>query len=55
MLEQHPEILIVGSGAMGALFGAILFANGRNVVLYDTAHEHFPSLQAHSLQITGSG
>ena len=55
MPEQHPEILIVGSGAMGALFGAILFENGRNVVLYDTDHKHIQAIQKNGLQIKGFG
>ena len=33
---NQPEILIVGAGGMGALFGSILHENGLKVVLYDT-------------------
>ena len=40
MSKQDPEILIVGAGAMGALFGSILFEKGRDVVLYDTDTAH---------------
>ena len=55
MPEQNPEILIVGAGAMGALFGAILFENGKNVVLYDMNNEHIQSIQENGLQIEGFG
>ena len=55
MPEQDPEILIVGAGAMGALFGAILFENGRDVVLYDTNPEHVQAIQENGLKIEGFG
>ena len=41
---NQPEILIVGAGGMGALFGSILHENGLEVVLYDINTEHILSL-----------
>jgi len=55
MSEKHPEIVIVGSGAMGALFGSILFENGRKVILYDINSEHVQAIQQNGLQIEGYG
>ena len=37
---NQPEILIVGAGGMGALFGSILHENGLKVVLYDLSLIH---------------
>ena len=55
MSKQDPEILIVGAGAMGALFGSILFEKGRDVVLYDTDTAHIKVIQENGLKIEGFG
>ena len=55
MSKQDPEILIVGAGAMGALFGSILFEKGRDVVLYDTDTAHIKAIQENGLKIEGFG
>ena len=48
---NQPEILIVGAGGMGALFGSILHENGMKVVLYDTNTEHISAIQQAGLKI----
>ena len=52
---NQPEILIVGAGGMGALFGSILRENGLKVVLYDTNTEHISAIQQAGLKIEGYG
>ena len=52
---NQPEILIVGAGGMGALFGSILHENGLKVVLYDTNTEHIRAIQQVGLKIEGYG
>ena len=52
---NQPEILIVGAGGMGALFGSILHENGLKVVLYDTNTEHIRAIQQAGLKIEGYG
>ena len=52
---NQPEILIVGAGGMGALFGSILHENGLDVVLYDTNTEHIRAIQQAGLKIEGYG
>ena len=39
-MSLKADVLIVGAGGMGALFGSILQAGGLEVVLQDTNHEH---------------
>ena len=52
---NQTEILIVGAGGMGALFGSILHENGLKVVLYDTNTEHIRTIQQAGLKIEGYG
>ena len=52
---NQPEILILGAGGMGALFGSILHENGLDVVLYDTNTEHIRAIQQAGLKIEGHG
>ena len=52
---NQPEILIVGAGGMGALFGSILHEKGLEVVLYDTNTEHISAIQQAGLKIEGYG
>jgi 2-dehydropantoate 2-reductase len=47
------RIVIVGSGAMGALFGARFSATGHHVTLYDTWQEHVDAINRNGLSIEG--
>lgn len=52
---ETPEILIVGAGGMGALFGAILQSGGLKISLYDTDMDHVGAMNRNGLEITGFG
>ncbi|MGH9176899.1 MAG: ketopantoate reductase family protein, partial [Vicinamibacterales bacterium] len=45
------RIVVVGSGAMGALFGAKLSTTGNDVLLYDTWSEHVAAIERLGLSI----
>lgn len=46
---------IVGAGAMGSLFGALLSEAGNDVSLYDVWQEHVDAINANGLQIEREG
>jgi len=48
------HIVVIGSGAMGGLFGARLSAAGHDVVLFDIWEEHVSAIQDHGLIIEGA-
>ena len=50
MSFDHPRIMIVGAGGMGALFGAILREGGLAVTLYDPNADHIRAIQLNDLQ-----
>ena len=54
-MPLKADVLIVGAGGMGALFGSILQAGGLEVVLQDTNLEHVEAIQRDGLQIKGYG
>ena len=54
MFEQ-PEIVVLGAGGMGALFGAILHEGGLAVTLYDTNEDHVDAIRRSGLAIEGFG
>ena len=45
------KISIIGSGAMGSLFGGRLALAGQDVVLYDIYKEHVDAINASGLSI----
>lgn len=47
------RIVVIGSGAMGGLFGAKLAATGNDVLLYDTWSEHVAAVERLGLSIEG--
>jgi len=47
------EVLIIGAGGMGALFGAILSKGGLQVTLVDRDIEHVEAIRSHGLHISG--
>ena len=49
------DVIIVGAGGMGALFGAILSEGGLSVVLLDTDVEHVIAIQNNGLLVEGFG
>lgn len=52
---EKPEIVVVGAGGMGALFGAILRQGGLKVTLVDTDAAHVAAIRDNGLAITGFG
>ena len=54
-MSLKADVLIVGAGGMGALFGSILQAGGLKVVLQDTNLEHVEAIQRDGLKIKGYG
>ena len=54
-MSLKADVLIVGAGGMGALFGSILQAGGLKVVLQDTNLEHVEAIHRDGLQIKGYG
>ena len=54
-MSLKADVLIVGAGGMGSLFGSILQAGGLEVVLQDTNLEHVEAIQRGGLQIKGYG
>ncbi len=52
---KHYDVAVVGSGAMGALFGSILAEGGLDVVLLDINQTHVQAIQSEGLQIEGYG
>ena len=49
------KIAIVGAGAMGSLFGALLSEAGNEVWLYDVWHEHVDAINRNGLQVERDG
>ena len=49
------KIAVVGAGAMGSLFGALLAEAGNDVWLYDVWPEHVQSILQNGLQIEREG
>jgi 2-dehydropantoate 2-reductase len=47
------RIVVIGSGAMGGLFGGKLAATGNDVLLYDTWSEHAAAIERLGLSIDG--
>jgi 2-dehydropantoate 2-reductase len=55
MASQRPRVVIVGAGAMGGLFGALLAEGGLEVTLVDLWREHIEAIRAHGLRLVGYG
>ena len=49
------KISIIGSGAMGSLFGGMLSRAGHDVVLYDVFREHVEAIRSSGLAIEQAG
>ena len=55
MSLERPQVLIVGAGAMGGLFGGLLAEGGLTVTLLDPWREHIDAIRARGLRIVGYG
>ena len=55
MAEQRPKVVIVGAGAMGGLFGALLAEGGLEVTLVDLWREHVEAIRTKGLRLVGYG
>ena len=55
MAFDKPDIVVVGAGGMGALFGAILQDGGLTVTLVDSNKEHVNTISNKGLFIEGYG
>jgi 2-dehydropantoate 2-reductase len=49
------NIAIIGAGAMGSLFGAMLYESGQNVTLVDIRADHVAAINASGLKIERQG
>jgi 2-dehydropantoate 2-reductase len=54
-MAYRPRVVIVGAGAMGGLFGALLAEGGLEVTLIDLWREHVEAIRAHGLRLVGYG
>ena len=52
---ETPKVVIVGSGAMGSLFGGLLSEGGLDVTLIDVWKEHVHAIERNGLRIVGHG
>ena len=52
---EKPEIVVVGAGAMGGLFGGLLAEGGLDVTLVDAWPEHIAAIKADGVRIVGVG
>ena len=52
---DNPRMVIVGGGAMGGLFGALLAEGGLDVTLVDVWKEHVETINRNGLRIVGHG
>jgi len=55
MSFDNPAVVIVGSGAMGGLFGGLLAEGGLEVTLLDVRHELIRAISETGLRIVGYG
>src|SRR4051794_340767 len=51
-VETMLRIIVVGAGAMGAMFGARFREAGAEVVLYDIDRAHIGAIRAHGLRLS---
>ncbi|MEX0853770.1 MAG: 2-dehydropantoate 2-reductase [Bauldia sp.] len=47
------RICIIGAGAMGSLYGAMLARSGQEIVLFDAWADHIDAVQRNGLRLTG--
>ena len=55
MRLEKPEVVIVGAGAMGGLFGGLMAEQGLPVTLVDTWADHVNAINAQGLRMVGVG
>ncbi|HXF55116.1 MAG TPA: 2-dehydropantoate 2-reductase [Hyphomicrobiaceae bacterium] len=55
MSFDHPQVAVIGAGAMGGLFGGLLAEGGLDVTLVDPWSEHVSAINARGLRIVGVG
>lgn len=54
-LKNAQHVVILGSGAMGCLFGGTLKEGGLDVTLVDVRQEHVEAINLHGLRMVGFG
>lgn len=54
-MTWKPNVVVLGAGGMGALFGSILQQGGLTVTLVDTHMEHVEAIRNNGLKIIGYG
>ena len=53
--KSWPRVAVLGAGAIGGLFGAMLREGGLDVTLIDRKESHVASINSHGLRIIGHG
>lgn len=53
MTGKKPNVVVVGAGGMGALFGSILQEGGLPETMIDTNAEHVAAMRKGGLRISG--
>lgn len=53
--KPWPKVAVLGAGAIGGLFGALLREGGLNVTLIDRKDDHVTAINAEGLRIVGHG
>ena len=51
----NPRVVVVGAGALGGLFGALLKEGGLDVTLVDIWQEHVDAINRNGLRLVGHG
>lgn len=51
----NPQVVVVGAGAMGSLFGGLLAEGGLAVTLVDPWQDHIDAINANGLKMVGHG
>ena len=55
MIKKDMKVAVLGAGAMGCLFGGLMFEKGLDVVLIDVWKDHVDAINKNGLKMDGHG
>ena len=55
MIKKDMKVAVLGAGAMGCLFGGLMFEKGLDVVLIDVWKDHVDTINKNGLKMDGHG